>query len=125
MNQKKIQAATWLLLLVCSTSTLRAQDIFLDPAFGSGGKVFTAMGNIGDQANAIAIQPDGKILYGGHTRSTLTSSDFAIARCNPDGSVDTTFGVGGKAITYIENQSEGKSLAIQQDGRIFLGGHSS
>ncbi len=125
MNQKKIQAATWLLLLVCSTSTLRAQDIFLDPAFGSGGKVFTAMGNIGDQANAIAIQPDGKILYGGHTRSTLTSSDFAIARCNPDGSVDTTFGVGGKAITYIENQSEGKSLAIQQDGRIILGGHSS
>ena len=96
----------------------------LDNTFGTGGIVITSLDTIRDRGNSLAIQSDGKIILGGSTSENYTAYDFALARYNTDGGLDTTFGIGGKVITTIEDRSEGQSLAIQSDGKIILGGHS-
>ncbi len=101
-----------------------AQPGSLDYTFGSAGKLISSFGSFGDKGNSVAIQGDGKIVLGGFTKGSFTSSDFALMRCNTDGVIDTTFGMGGKVITSIENGSEGNSVSIQADGKILLGGYS-
>ena len=93
-------------------------DGSLDISFGSGGKVATVFfGHSPDHANAIAIQPDGKIVAAGLVRNPF--EDFGLARYNADGSLDTTFGIGGKVTTDIFSPEDGaKSIAIQGDGHI-------
>jgi uncharacterized delta-60 repeat protein len=72
----------------------------LDPGFGIGGKVMTVF-TTGNQSeiNALEILPDGKILAGG-TRVN-GSQNIALAKYNTDGSLDTSFGIGGKVETVI------------------------
>ena len=55
----------------------------------------TAIGSAEDEAYALALQPDGKLLAAGTSRKG-SQSLFALARYNPDGSLDPGFGVGGK-----------------------------
>src|SRR5437868_14905206 len=66
----------------------------LDPTFGSGGKVGTAIGSGHDDANAMVLQPDGKIVAGGWTVSGANYL-FGLARYNSNGTLDTSFGSGG------------------------------
>ena len=101
-----------------------AQASALDPGFGSSGKVITMVDTIGDAGNAIAIQSDNKIVVGGTSNTTFTTSDFALLRYNEDGSPDQTFGVGGKVTTFIESRSTAKALLIQNDGKIVLAGNA-
>jgi uncharacterized delta-60 repeat protein len=100
----------------------------LDPTFGSGGKVFTDFGNTRDSAGrAVAIQPDGKIVVAGfsHIRGTY-DDDFALARYNRDGSLDESFGSGGKVLTDfgVGTSQQAHALAIEPDGRIVAAGWS-
>ena len=67
----------------------------LDPSFGEGGKVMTDIRNGDDQANAIAIQTDGKIVAAGNSNNG-SSNDFAIIRYNNSGTFDPDFGPGRK-----------------------------
>src|SRR5262249_41641099 len=73
-----------------------------DTTFGIDGIVTTDFGQ-GDHPFALAIQSDGKIVAAGASiiTGTRNSSDFALARYNEDGSLDTTFGVGGKVTTDV------------------------
>src|SRR5437016_8900895 len=48
------------------------------------------------EARAVALQPDGKIVLAGYVQSTSSDRDMAVARLNPNGSLDTTFGSGGQ-----------------------------
>jgi uncharacterized delta-60 repeat protein len=100
----------------------------LDTSFGGGqGKVRTDFGGTFDRAEGLTIQPDGKIVAGGEswTGATVSSSRFALARYLADGSLDTTFGSGGKVITtFSGNGDVGRALALQQDGSIVLAGGS-
>ena len=73
----------------------------LDPTFGNGGKVITSIGGSIDIANAAAIQSDGKIIAAGYSYNTEGNADFALVRYNLDGSLDASFGNGGKVITPI------------------------
>ncbi len=57
--------------------------------------------NRDDEANSIAIQGDGKIVVGGSSRNTLGNPQFAIARYNTDGTLDSGFGVNGSASNPI------------------------
>ena len=66
----------------------------LDNTFGTGGIVITSLDTIRDRGNSLAIQSDGKIILGGSTSENYTAYDFALARYNNDGSLDTTFGIG-------------------------------
>jgi uncharacterized delta-60 repeat protein len=104
----------------------------LDTSFGTGGKVVSSFGNSSDSRDfvrSMALQADGKIVVAGsvYQRGYYNygySYDAAIARYNSDGSLDTSFGTGGKAI-YDANQDEWNSLAIQADGKIVVAGYFS
>src|SRR4051812_43426309 len=73
----------------------------LDPTFGAGGVATTALSPGWDRAYAVAVQPDGKILVGGeyNGNGSIGAGDFAVARYLPDGTLDTTFGTGGRVTT--------------------------
>jgi uncharacterized delta-60 repeat protein len=94
----------------------------LDTDFGTGGKVTTDIGSDDDLANSVAIQADGKILAAGYSYGN--NNDFALARYNADGTLDTNFGADGKVTTAIGGTDVGVSVAIQSDGNIVLAGHS-
>lgn len=67
-------------------------DGSLDGSFGVNGKVITAIGLLNNEgANVIKIQPDGKILVAGSTDGGITYSDYALARYNADGSLNSAF----------------------------------
>src|SRR5215813_1093746 len=70
----------------------------LDPTFGTGGTVTTFFGGDGlngDEAHSVVVQKDGKLLVGGSTTNLDETKDFALARYNGNGTLDTTFGTGG------------------------------
>jgi uncharacterized delta-60 repeat protein len=102
-------------------------DGSLDTAnFGSGtGKVTTSVGSGNDQAWAVAIQSDGKIVVGGNSHNG-SNDDFALVRYNSDGSLDTTgFGTGGKVTTAIGSGIDKISkIAIQADGKVVVAGYT-
>jgi uncharacterized delta-60 repeat protein len=71
----------------------------LDPTFGNGaGYVTTSTSSGGDNAHAVLLQPDGKIVAVGKANLSA-GSDAAVDRYNPDGSLDASFGSGGIALT--------------------------
>jgi len=91
-------------------------DGLLDSTFGSGGTVTTAFGPGYVSAHALALEPNGKIVAAG-----IGSSDFALARYNPDGSLDAEFGDGGKVRTAFDSEGSDdriEALVLQPDGRI-------
>jgi uncharacterized delta-60 repeat protein len=76
-------------------------------------------------ANAVVVQPDGKILVGGSlTPSQGGPGDFALARFNPDGSLDATFGAGGRVITDLGGNDSLLALALQPDSKLVAAGTS-
>tara|TARA_R110001606_G_scaffold72450_1_gene166706 strand:+ start:18617 stop:24574 length:5958 start_codon:yes stop_codon:yes gene_type:complete len=98
----------------------------LDTGFDTDGKVTVNIGSgtADDQAYSVALQSDGKIVVGGSYNSG--NLDFALARLNSDGSLDTGFGTAGKVITAVGISHEtGRSVAIQADGKILLAGWSN
>jgi uncharacterized delta-60 repeat protein len=95
----------------------------LDATFGSGGKVMTDFNSYDDYAHSVAIQTDGKVVVAGSAVGSSTGEDFALARYNTNGSLDTSFGSGGKVTTdFTGNADEAHGLAIQSDGRIVAAG---
>jgi len=97
--------------------------------FGSGtGKVTTPFGTGSDQAFAVALQSDGKIVVAGTTRSQ-GKSDFAVARYNSDGSLDeTNFGNGTGKVTLSIGSDDAIAYAVAiqpADGKIVVAGVAS
>ncbi|MDB5322017.1 MAG: uncharacterized protein JWN40_3648 [Phycisphaerales bacterium] len=96
-----------------------------DPSFGSGGKVLTAfLGSRSDAPADVAVQADGKFIVGG-TSTDRVESDFALARYNPDGTLDTTFGDKGRVRTDIRLDDVINDITLQSDGKILAAGFSS
>lgn len=78
-------------------------DGSLDQGFGNGGKVVTELGSASDRAWAMAVQADGKIILAGESNvGAVSGVDFALARYNSNGTLDATFGNGGKVLTPIQ-----------------------
>ena len=97
----------------------------LDTAFGSSGIVSTDIAGGNDGAYSIALQNDGKIVLGGFA-FTGASFDFAAARYNADGTLDTTFSGDGKATVDLGTNSSdtGYSMTLQADNKILIAGWS-
>ena len=94
----------------------------LDSSFGTGGYFIQDIASGDDYGYSLAIQSDGKILLGGYCYDA--SNKFCIARFNSNGSLDSSFGTGGYVIQDIASGDDyGRSLAIQSDGKILLGGY--
>jgi uncharacterized delta-60 repeat protein len=112
-------AAVTILLFSGGGRTAWAADGDLDPAFGNGGKVVTDFNNSTDWLSRIALQPDGKIVAIGDTHP---SHKGALARYNPDGTLDATFGNGGKVITVANVRESATGLLILPEGKIMISG---
>lgn len=96
-----------------------------DTSFGSGGKTAISFGDLyNESAAAVAVQPDGKIIVAGAAQPPGSSGyDFALARFNSDGSLDTTFGSGGKISFPVGVANDFISdMILQPDGKIILVG---
>ncbi len=113
----------------------------LDSTFGSKGEVTTTLTGgsttaSNDYARAMFLQPDGKIVVAGTiVPSTGTAVSIGLARYNPNGTLDATFGSGGTVVishtvipgslidptygrTWIGN------AVVQADGKILVAGYT-
>jgi uncharacterized delta-60 repeat protein len=95
----------------------------LDRTFSQDGRVTIDFGSYLQIAYSVLVQTDGKIVTVGYPNSESSDSDFLLARCNVNGSLDTTFGVGGKVRTSFGNLNDGANAAVlQPDGKIVAAG---
>jgi len=103
-------------------------DGSLDQGFGTLGKVSLNFGYGLDLAWGVAIQADQKIVVAGEGAANFyrTGSDFAVARLNTDGTLDTSFaGDGMKTINLKGTRwDRAGGVAIQADGKIVMAGSS-
>jgi uncharacterized delta-60 repeat protein len=112
----------------------------LDTTFGSGGIVNTPVGVSGQSSfiSGLALQSDGKIVAVGEAVCALVThlpdDSFAVARYNPNGSLDPSFGNGGIVLTNVEpiiknvgstGFDEALAVAIQADGKIDVTGYAN
>ena len=97
----------------------------LDPTFGVGGKVRTPF-EAGDAgANGLAVLPDGRFVAAGDIDIGGSQGELvALARYNPDGTLDPTFSDDGKVNARFPNAAHFtvSAVALQSDGRIVVGG---
>jgi uncharacterized delta-60 repeat protein len=94
-------------------------DGTLDPTFGTGGTVTTGL----ELAFALVVQADGKLVAAGLVG--LVGSDFALARYNPDGTLDPSFGTGGTVTTDFAGADDAAhALAVQADGKLVAAGEA-
>ena len=93
----------------------------LDPSFGSGGRVTTLIGAGPASANAVAIQPDGRIVVVGGTGNG-SNSKFAVARYRSDGYMDRSFGLGGVVVTDVQDDEDVAEDVAIHNGAIVVGG---
>ena len=89
-------------------------DGSLDTSFNPGS-------GANDFVDAISVQDDGKILIGGTFNMFNGTPRGGIARLNTDGSLDTSFNPGTGALGQTTNPAV-RTIAIQSDGKIFIGG---
>ena len=100
-------------------------DGTLDTTFGSvDGKVTTDFVGSFDSGSSLIQQADGKLLLAGYVREEGGYDNFALARYNLDGTLDTSFGGGdGKLTTdFAGSDDSGRSLIQQADGKLLLAG---
>jgi uncharacterized delta-60 repeat protein len=104
-------------------------DGSLDTTFGDSGFARTGLAReYYPRGQAIAVQPDGKIVVAGSTygRDVLTDSDFVVARFNVDGSLDAGFGNGGVACTdygdFAATEDRAAAVVVAPGGGIVVVG---
>src|SRR5690242_5316647 len=96
----------------------------LDLTFGSAGKVTTAISGNGDDAYALVIQPDGRIVLAGSVSGQ--SEEFGLVRYNSDGTLDSTFGSAGEVTLEFDHFGDAaQALALQSDGKIVVAGRAT
>ncbi|BAZ13172.1 hypothetical protein NIES4071_50110 [Calothrix sp. NIES-4071] len=99
-------------------------DGTLDTSFGNSGRVNTDIGLGSETGYSVTLQSNGKIIVGGYVWNSEQPNypDFALARYNVDGSLDSTFGNGGKVVTNF-GEDFGRNVLVQSDGKIILAGY--
>lgn len=97
-------------------------DGTLDTTFSDDGWTLTDMGANFDNAFDVILQPDGKIIVVGVAEHN-GQADFAVARYQPDGALDTTFDSDGKVTTDLGSSSDWAfGAGLQSDGKIVVSG---
>ncbi len=117
-------------------------DGSLDSTFGTSGRLTIPFdlgaNDMSDSASAVLVQPDGKIVVAGsagvsgsmNLHGFTSGSVFAAARLNPDGSLDGSFGVGGRVTVSFDPSASNRidsvsSVVVQPNGKIVLAGTGS
>ena len=119
-----------IVLTLLLSTVIKAQTTLLDPSFDGDGKVTAAVGSIplSNKINDAVLQPDGKIIVVGRAGGNggfPENYQIAVARFNPDGSLDNTFDSDGKLITVPDSSRicEAFGVALQTDGKIVIIGN--
>jgi uncharacterized delta-60 repeat protein len=105
-------------------------DGSLDPSFGNGGVVVTPITSGDDVANAIAIQPDGKIVVTGGVDANsafgFRTADFAVVRYLENGTLDSSYGGGGMMVFgFSEQTTEGaNAIALDANANAVVAGET-
>jgi uncharacterized delta-60 repeat protein len=101
-------------------------DGSIDPSFAQNGVSTFSITDGSDNARKLALQSDGKIVVAGEA-SGGTSNGLILVRYLPNGTLDNTFGNNGIVILAIGNPTSltCEALAIQQDGKILVGGRDN
>ncbi len=108
------------LLALSPSASAAAGDA--DPTFDSDGVATTDTGLTDEQALAVAVQSDGRVLAGG-SGSTGVGAQLTVVRYTADGSLDSTFGAGGHARTAVGGAIDrAHAIAVQTDGKIVAAG---
>src|SRR5207253_8705315 len=110
----RVAVLLWLLGAVPA----RAAAGDLDPGFGTGGKVTTDLGGNSAEAEAVAVQANGKIVAGGRSFTSSALDDWAVARYRPDGTLDPRFGTGGKVTIRIGGAGAARGVAVLARGAL-------
>jgi uncharacterized delta-60 repeat protein len=125
---KRLVWNAWLLGTLISLLTVTialAASGDLDTTFSGDGKVITDFSGRLDYLYDIAIQSNRKIVAVGRSYMASTDNDdFALARYNPNGSLDTTFSGDGRLITNFGGGDSAYNVAVQADGKIIASGTS-
>jgi uncharacterized delta-60 repeat protein len=100
------------------------------PAFGAAGKATTDFFSNWESLSALLLLTDEKILVGGTASREVAGGgwdeDFALARYQPDGSLDSRFSADGQEmLDFGAEDEEGNALVLQADGKILIGGESA
>lgn len=100
-------------------------DGSLDTGFNGTGRVTTAVGTGGSYGHSAAIQDDGRIIVVGSINRAGGEGDFALARYNPNGDLDTSFNATGIVVTAIGSGNDSASaVALQSNGKVVVAGVS-
>lgn len=98
----------------------------IDSTFGSFGKIVIQVDTQSDNLSDVLLQSDGKILLTGYSQVGYGAEDFAVVRCNTDGSLDNSFGKNGKITTPVGTGLDMSSCSVlQPDGKIVLAGYTA
>lgn len=99
-------------------------DGSLDPGFGTGGIVTTEVGPFLDQLQAVALQPDGRIVVAGRSSVDGSENQWVIGRYTGDGQLDASFAGDGILLVDVGTGTfdEANSIAVQADGSIVTAG---
>jgi len=93
----------------------------VDTSFGGQGKAVVPVGAGDDYAYAVAVDTSGRVLVAGRAAEGL--GDFALVRLDRDGTLDPTFGTGGKVTTdFAGGADTAYAVAVQADGKIVVAG---
>ena len=108
----------------CALACLKANGN-LDTSFNGTGKVTTNFGGEGDaEGQGVATQSDGRTVVVGYA-TVGGVQQFAIARYNTDGALDTSFGGTGRVLTAVGiSGSNATGVALQKDGKIVVAGYA-
>lgn len=97
-------------------------DGLVDTSFGSNGRILTNLGG-GARVYAVAVDPQGRIVVGGHFIDGSGRYQLMLARFTSAGQPDSTFGVGG-VVRDLATAFDADRLALQPDGKIVVAGNS-
>ncbi|MDV6032055.1 MAG: hypothetical protein F9B45_18575 [Phycisphaera sp. RhM] len=104
-----------------ATFTGSNAQVSVDPAFADNGqRIVDFFDSTADYGTQSLQQPDGKILVAGYLSGGI--QNLGIARYNTDGSLDTTFGVGGRVITDFGLSENATGMAFDSQGRLLIAG---
>ena len=95
----------------------------LDASFSGDGFATLDIGGVDNRANAMVLQPDGKVVIAGQTGNAAVDSDFLLARFTTSGTLDAGFGTNGTVISAFSTGTDwAYALVRQPDGKLIAGG---
>lgn len=128
----KCAALLALLSTINWQSTALAAPGDLDTSLAGTGKLRTGFGGSYDQAYAVALQADGKLVMAGFSKTTYNSGtpEFSLVRLDTNNVPDASFGDGGKVLTPVSSaglpfsDARANAVSIQADGKIVAAGYA-